>query len=133
MKDGDINIVQWTFDTARSPPIAYYNKLLEVLLKHDPNSTITAEYNEPWMEFFWSRYNGDETEYDYTNIHRCESLEEHVVTAKWAELEARNDIYGDWRYHPKDALDLLNSEAYNEDEPKTIQKDIAMLTKLLAK
>ncbi len=128
-----IPFISGGFDTARSPPTVYYDKLLEVLLEHDPDSTINAEYNEWGMWFFWGRYNWDDYYYEYDNIHRCATLEEYVVTAEWDELSLRGSIYGDWRYYPKDALENLESGEYWADDKVQLNKDIKMCKDFISK
>ena len=130
--DGWYSIV-WSFDTAWSPPIRYYNKLLKVIKEYDKNSYIKAYYNEPTNQFFWLWINWKDTTYLYDNIYWCDSLRSYVVTSTWDELDVRTQIKWDDWYKPKDALEDLEELGYGKDNPKQYKQDIDMVKGLIAK
>jgi hypothetical protein len=87
--DGD-TAIEFFFDTAWAPPIAFYNQMLELGFE------VTAYYWEPGMSFCGSYSNGDADHYDV------------VANADWVSENIPEDI--------NEAMGIADSLADWEDE-----------------
>ncbi len=109
--------IHWSFDTARAPPIQYYEELQAVLRRKDDSSDIVAYYNEPGCAFFGKRDNWDDEEYEYAgNVHWIDWLEEYLITLEWDALDIYTEIAGDTFYTPETILDDMDEYDLSDEE-----------------
>lgn len=79
-------IIESSFDSAWSPPIWYYEKLLKTLKAIDPRTTLHGKYYEPWMWFLWEWVDWIEVTEDSPTIARSEILEKDVAIHSLSEF-----------------------------------------------
>ena len=77
-------LIEGSFNTARAPPIPYYEKLLKLLKKWDPNSTLTAMYYEPGVWFIWVWGNWIDECHNTNSIYEIEELDCYAIITDWA-------------------------------------------------
>ena len=82
----DINSCTILFQTAWSPPIAYYEELFAFLLERDPSVQMDATYVEPGFAFCGTWDNGTDYPETWYSTHYCDEIDCDIISDEDNEL-----------------------------------------------
>lgn len=108
-----------SFDTARSPPIEYYQALYNKMLEKDENADLACTYMEWWMWFFGERINGLDDERNFDNVHYIHWIEWYIITNEEDYDLFVHIHWEDGVYKPEEIRDEFNK---NELDKETIEE-----------